>query len=49
VTEFAGKVYENFPATPSKVDVTGATAVDVSLFTASGAAARVVTLALDAT
>lgn len=49
MTEFAGKVYVNFPATPSKVDLTGATAVDVSLFTASGAAASVVTRALDAT
>ncbi|MCK8438861.1 bacteriocin fulvocin C-related protein [Streptomyces sp. D2-8] len=49
VTEFAGKVYVNFPATPRKVDVTGVTGVSVSVFTASASAASVVTRALEAT
>ena len=50
VTEFAGKVYVNVSATPSKVDVTGATAVArLACSPRPGAAASVVTFALDAT
>jgi hypothetical protein len=49
VIDFAGKVQVSRSATPVKVDVAGATEVDVSEFTASGAAAGVVTLAFPAT
>lgn len=49
MTEFAGKVYVNRSATPSNVDVTGATGVSVSVFTAFASAVSVVTRALDAT